>query len=173
MNNEVMYYDLVRRRKSVRNFLSKKIEDDKLNRIIETLRLAPSATNSQPWFFYVIKDKLREKFNEVFFKECFYSAPVVIAGCAVKEQAWVRKSDKLNYAWVDTTIALTEMISAATAEGIGSCWVASFDVQKAVVLLDLPDNMEIVSLVVLGYPAQPLVVKEKKRKDSSEIFKVL
>jgi len=173
MNNQKVYYDLVRSRKSVRNFSGKKIENDKLNRILETLRLAPSATNSQPWFFYVVKDSLRAKFNDVFFKECFYAAPVVVAGCALKDQAWVRKTDKMNYAWVDVTIALTEMISAATAEGVGSCWVASYDLDKADSLLDLPDNMEIVSLVVLGYPEKPLAIEEKKRKSFAEIFKVL
>ena len=173
MNNQNEYYNLVRKRKSVRDFSRKKIEDDKLKRILESLRLAPSATNSQPWFFYVIKDELREKFNDVFFKECFYPAPVVIAGCALEDQAWVRKTDKMNYAWVDVTIALTEMISAATAEGIGSCWVASYNLDKAVSLLNLPDNMEIVSLVVLGYPNKSFEIEDKKRKDFSEIFQIL
>ncbi|MCD6459313.1 nitroreductase family protein, partial [bacterium] len=160
-------------RKSVRKFSGKKIEKDKLSRILETLRIAPSAVNSQPWFFYIIKDDLRERFNDVFFKDCFYPAPAVVVGCAVKEQAWVRKYDNVNYAWTDTAIALTQMISAATAEGIGSCWVASFDVEKTVKLLDLPDNMQIVSLVVLGYPEEPFIAEDKKRKDFSEIIKIL
>lgn len=140
---------------------------------METIRRAPSATNSQPWHFYVIKDGLRESFNKVFYKDGFKDAPVVIAGCAIPRLAWRRKCDNHNYAWVDVTIALTELVSAATAEGLGSCWVASYDMDTARSLLKLPDEYEIVSLIVLGYPKEPLEYSEKKRKSAEEIVTIL
>ena len=166
------FYDLYYTRRSVRQFQDKPIEDTVLDRLIETLRRAPSAENRQPWHFYIIKDKLRPQFNEVFYKEGFYQAPVIIAACAVPGKAWVRAEDKINFAWVDVTIALTDMINAAAAEGIGSCWIASFNVNRAEELLNLPDNVELVSLMALGYPDKPLCVEEKNRKTLNEIVTI-
>ena len=168
-----LFYDVLQSRKSIREFATKDIEPLKLERILETLRRAPSAANSQPWHFYVIKNELRKPFNEVFYKPGFCDAPVVIAGCAIPDQSWKRKSDGKPYAWVDVTIALTEMIAAATAEGIGSCWVAAYDIDKAKELLSLPDSHELVSLVVLGYPKEPLAYDEKNRKSVKDVITLM
>jgi len=163
-------YDIFLRRRSVRNFSSRPIESKILRRLLEIVRRSPSAVNKQPYFFYVISGKQKEKFNQVFFKKGFYNAPVVIAGCALENDSWVRKSDNRKFVWVDVTIALTELIMAATSEGIGTCWVASFDLDKAKEILSLPENMEIVSLVVLGYPLKPLTIyRYKKRKKLKDI----
>jgi nitroreductase len=168
-----MFYDILGRRKSVREFMPAPIEPDKLERIMETIRRSPSAANCQPWHFYIIKDDLRRQFDTVFFKQGFYDAPVVVAGCAIPDRSWKRKCDGKQYAWVDVTIALTELILSATAEGLGSCWVASFDMDKARELLKLPPSYELVSLVVLGYPKEPLEFEEKNRKPKEEIMTVL
>src|SRR3990172_12355336 len=114
------FYQLFTRRRSVREFLDSGIEEEKLARLLNILRGAQSAANRQPWHFIVVRGKEREALNRGFTKEGFRNAPVCIVACAAPDKAWVRKADKKNYAWVDVTIAITEMITAATAEGIAT-----------------------------------------------------
>ncbi|HHD12118.1 MAG TPA: nitroreductase, partial [Deltaproteobacteria bacterium] len=85
-------------------------------------------------------------------------------------KAWVRKADGRNYAWVDVTIAVTEMIGAATAEGLGTCWVAAIEPEKVKEILGIPDGIDVVAIIVIGYPVEELKVEEKSRKPLSEII---
>ncbi len=112
----------------------------------------------------------RAELNSVFTKECFKQAPVVIVACADPGQAWVRKSDNVNYAWVDVSIALTEMIGAATAEGIGTCWIAAIDPLSVKEILGIPAHIEVVGIIALGYPVEELKREEKARKSMEEII---
>ncbi|MBI5789804.1 MAG: nitroreductase family protein [Candidatus Schekmanbacteria bacterium] len=165
------FYDILKRRKSIRQFSGKAIEEEKLARLWEVLRSSPSAANRQPWHFIVLPKKGREKFDqEVLTKDGFHSAPIIIVACAVPDEAWVRKEDGENYAWVDVSIAVTEFITAATAEGLGTCWVASFNLNQAKKLLKLPEEFEIVTLLAVGYPLTPLTVETKQRKELSNIL---
>lgn len=164
------FYDLFERRRSIREFSDKEIEKDKLERLLQTLRRAQSAANRQPWHFILIEKENRERFNSVFTREGFKAAPLVIVACAEPEKAWVRKQDSKNYAWVDVAIALTEMIGAATAEGIGTCWVAAVDTVKVKEILGIPESMDVVALIAAGYPKAPLAREEKNRKSLEEII---
>lgn len=172
-NNVKNFYNDLYARQSIREFSTKPICKEILDRLIMTLQRAQSATNAQPWHFYLIKDDLRPALNIVFRKKGFSQAPVIIAACAKPEDSWVRKQDNTNFSWIDVTIALTEMISAATAEGIGSCWIASFDLDKAIEIIGIPENFQLVSLVALGYPQEPLKPVDKERKPISEIVTIL
>lgn len=163
------FYELFTRRRSVREFSEKDIDNEVLDRILEIGRRAPSAANCQPWHFIVLRKKNRENFDELL-KKNFLTAPVIIVGCAEKEKAWVRRADGMNYAWVDVTIALTEMIAAATVEGIGTCWVAAFDPDKIKTVLRIPPRIDVVAAIAMGYPKEPLVREEKRRKDIKEII---
>lgn len=165
-----VFYELYERRKSVREFADRGIETDKLARLLMTLNRAQSAANRQPWHFIVIEKNGREALNALLYKEGFRNAPVIIAACADPSAAWVRKADRVNYSWVDVSIALTEMIGAATAEGIGSCWIASLEPDKVKAVLGVPDHIELVGLVALGYPVTGLVREEKPRKSLGEII---
>ncbi len=159
------YYDLVCRRKSVRQFADKDIEEEKLSRLLEVLRCSQSAANCQPWQFIILKKAERRNFDKkVLRKESFHSAPLIIAACTEPDKAWVRRDDGANYAWVDVSIAVTEMITAATAEGLGTCWIASFELAWARKLLGVPKNIDIVALIALGYPPAPLEKEVKNRK---------
>ncbi|HHL40291.1 MAG TPA: nitroreductase [Deltaproteobacteria bacterium] len=164
------FYELYERRKSIRDFLDRPVEDDKLARLLEVLRRAQSAANCQPWHFIVIRGEDRAAINEVFYREGFKRAPVIIAACAEPAKAWTRRCDGRNYAWVDTTIAVTEMIGAATAEGLGTCWIASFDVERVKAVLAIPDDIDVVGLIAVGHPPQPLRKEEKDRKALDEII---
>jgi len=166
-----VFYELYERRKSIREFTDRKIEPDRLARLLMTLNRAQSAANRQPWHFIVTEKGGREAVDELLYKDGFRKASVIIAACAEPSAAWVRKADGANYAWVDVTIAVTEMIGAATAEGIGACWIAAIDPAKVKVALGVPDHIEIVALVALGYPAVELVREEKPRKSLGEIIR--
>jgi len=163
------FYLLYGRRMSVRDFLEDDIEEEKLERLLNVLRRAQSAANRQPWRFIVVKRAENEQFGEIFTRDGFKKAPVWLVACAEPEKAWVRKADKVNYAWVDTTIAVTEMIGAATAEGIGTCWVAALDPARVKALLGIPPETDIVGVIVMGYPAEELKWKDKDRKPLEEI----
>lgn len=164
------FYELYERRKSIREFEDRPVELDKLSRLLMTLNRAQSAANRQPWHFIVIEKKDRAEVNELLTKEGFRNAPIIMAACADPSQAWVRKTDGINYAWVDVTIAVTEMIGAATAEGLGTCWIASLDPVKMKEALGIPDNIDIVALIAIGYPREELVKEKKMRKSLGEII---
>ena len=165
-----LFYRLYRRRRSVRSCLKRQVEEEKLERLLEILRCAQSAANCQPWHFIVLKGEDKEKLNpHIFTKQGFMDAPVAIVACAEPEAAWTRKADSKNYAWVDVTIAITEMIGAATAEGLGTCWIAAIEPQRVKELLGIPANIDVVAIIVMGYPDRELRVEEKDRKPLSEI----
>lgn len=165
-----VFYELYERRRSVREFADRDIEPGKLARLLMTLNRAQSAANRQPWHFIVAGKKGREALNALLYKEGFRNAPVIIAACADPAEAWVRKADRVNYSWVDVSIAVTEMIGAATAEGIGTCWIASLEPDRVKAALGVPDHIEIVGLVALGYPPAELVKENKSRKSLGEII---
>ncbi len=165
------FYELYWRRKSVREFSDRLVEPEKMDRLLETLRRAQSAANRQPWHFVVVSDKAGlGNLAEVFTKEGFRKAPLLIVACADPSQAWVRRADKVNYAWVDATIAVTEMIGAATAEGLGCCWIAAVDPESVRSKLGIPPGMDIVAVIAIGYPDKELTVEDKARKSLAEII---
>jgi nitroreductase len=164
------FYELYDRRRSVREYDGRAVEPEKLARLFTILNRAQSAANRQPWHFIVPGKEVRDEFNAVFTKDGFKSAPVVVVACAEPGVAWVRKSDNVNYAWVDVTIALTEMIGAATAEGLGTCWIAAIDPEAVRRIIGIPDEMEVVGIVTLGYPKEELTRQEKPRKPLTGIM---
>ncbi len=164
------FYELFERRKSIREFADRPVGLDMLARLFMALNRAQSAANRQPWHFIAVEKKDRQGLNSVFTKEGFKDAPVVIVACADPAQAWVRKADKINYAWVDVTIAITEMISVATAEGLGSCWIAAIDADRVKEILNIPGHIEVVGIIALGYPKEELKKEPKTRKPLTEIM---
>ena len=164
------FYELYDRRKSIREFADRPVEDEVLERLLTALNRAQSAANRQPWHFIVTRAGERDALDAALTKECFRKAPVVIVALADPSEAWVRKTDHVNYAWVDVTIAVTEMIGAATAEGIGTCWIASLDPLEVKSALSIPERIEVVGMIAIGYPTQELVKEEKSRKPLAEII---
>jgi nitroreductase len=164
------FYRVARSRRSVRSFQAREIPHEVLERILETGRRSASAANRQPWIFLVARRREGHPLYSLL-AEKFRDAPVLLAGLADTSRAWVRRGDGVNFAWVDVTIALTEMILAATAEGVGSCWVAAVDVDGARRTLGLPAGVDLVSLVVLGYPREPLTETPKDRRGLDEVVR--
>src|SRR4030042_2581960 len=139
-------HEAIELRRSVRSSLPKPVPPDVLRRVLEAGRLSPSAVNHQPWHFVVVTDPVkRNGLTDGPYAKFLAESPVVIVGLGDKV-----KSPKWHI--VDTTIALQTMVLAATAEGLGTCWIGSFYEDKVRKLLNVPDNLVIVAMLSVGYP---------------------
>jgi nitroreductase len=163
------FSELIETRYSVRAYRPDPVEDDKLHQVLEAARLAPTATNAQPFQLIVIHTAGREtELNRIYRGGWFVQAPLVICICGIPAQGWVRRDGK-NYTEVDVAIAMDHLILAATSLGLGTCWIGAFDPTSAREVLGLPDGVEPIAFTPLGYPAdQP---KPKKRKALSELVR--
>jgi len=163
------FYDVIKQRRSVRSFRSTAVEEEKLQRILEAAQAAPSAANQQPVHFYVIQaPQLKGRMREVYNQQWFVDAPVIVCACARPAQAWQRRDGK-NYADVDLTIAMDHLILAATAEGLGTCWIGAFKPKVLREILDLPDDLEPVALTPVGYAdRQPQATPRRPLEDLVE-----
>jgi nitroreductase len=157
------FSDLLRQRYSVRAYHPTPVEDEKLNRVLEAARLAPTAANRQPFQIIVTHVAGKEDaLRQVYHREWFTQAPLVLCVCGVHKQGWVRSFDSLNATMIDTAIAMTHMILAAADQGLGTCWVGAFNPAAARQFFGLPEEIEPVALTPLGYPADSLRPKERK-----------
>lgn len=163
------FLDLARRRYSVRAYRPDPVEPDKLERILEAARLAPTACNIQPFQLIVIHTKGRTvELKQIYKKDWFVQAPLIIGGIGLPGPAWKRRDDK-SYMDVDVAIAMDHLILAAAAEGLGTCWVAAFNPAAAREILSLPPEVEPIAFTPLGYAADR--APDKKRKPMGELVR--
>jgi len=160
-------YEAIRNRYSVRAYADKPVEDDKLARVLEAARLAPSGSNRQPWKFVVVRDAgTRAKLAAACNNQKFVGeAPVVIVGVGLMPDRAM--SCDVPGDPVDVAIALEHIALAATAEGLGTCWIGAFkqgEVRRAV---GVPETAKVIEVMPLGYPAG--AVRPKDRKPMEEI----
>ena len=155
-------YEAIRTRKSVRAYRDADVEQEKLDRILEAARLAPSASNRQEWRFLVVRDKAkRNQVAEEAARQPFIAeAPVLLVCCA--ETNHHRMPCGLECFPVDVAIAIDHITLAAVAEGLGTCWIGAFDPKIVRRVLSIPDSIEIVELLPLGYPADPAPVSKNR-----------
>lgn len=147
---------------SVRSYKPDPIEDKKLLSILNAARLAPTASNRQPFQIIVIHTKDREEeLLTIYPKKWFVQAPLILAVCGLAASAWVRK-DGRQYLYVDVAIVMDHMILAAYNLGLGTCFVASFDEAIARKVLGITDEAEPILFTPLGYPADTPKLKERK-----------
>ncbi len=149
------FYEVIKTRRSVRSYKKDDIPEDVLKRVLNAARIAPSGSNRQPWRFIVIKDEQRKKkIAELCHNQSFIAqAPVVIAGCGrnihYNRGEWMGDYSVL----VDVAIAFDHLTLAARAEGLGTCWIGSFDNDAIKNFLGIPADYNVVALTPLGYPA--------------------
>jgi len=161
--------EAIKKRRSARAYEPTSVPMEKLERILEAARLAPSAGNVQPWHFIVVTDAdKRRRLAKSPFAGFLKEAPVVIVGCG---------NQKASPRWfmVDVAIAMQNMVLAATAEGLGTCWVGSFDEDEVREMLKIPSDYRVVALLALGYPRRKLDLQGeilhliRRRKKMEEI----
>jgi nitroreductase len=163
------FFELIKRRYSVRAYKSEPVEDDKLQKVLEAARLAPTACNLQPFQLIVVHTKGKEKeLRRIYDASWFAQAPIVICACGKPSESWVRQ-DGENYCDVDVTIAMDHLILAAAELGLGTCWIGAFNAKAAREILGLPDNVKPIAFTPLGYPADK--VRPKTRKNIDELVR--
>ncbi len=163
-------FEAIKKRRSVRTYLDKPIEEEKLNTVLEAGRLAPSASNRQEWRFVIVRDgEVRRKLGEAANGQSFVGkAPVVIVACAVTDEH-VMSCGQLCYP-IDVAIALDHISLVAVEQGLGTCWIGAFNEGKVKEILGIPAEVRVVGLMPIGYPTTQRA-KEKNRLPFSRIVK--
>ncbi len=159
------FLKLAKQRFSSRDYKNKPIEDEKLNYILEAGRVAPSANNTQPWIFIVVKEREGlEKVRNSYHREWFNTAPCYIVVCGNHNESWKRKSDAKNHLDIDVAITTDHITLAATEQGLATCWVCNFDKEKLSSYIELPNNIEPITILSLGYPNDKADIERHKYK---------
>lgn len=144
------FNDVIKNRYSCRAFAAQDVESEKVDRILEAGRIAPTAVNKQPVHIWAIsRSETLGAIKGV--TRSNYGAPLIlVVGCCLAE-AWIRRYDGKNGAEVDAAIVATHLMLAAENEGLATLWVGSFD---PVLLRDiLPEGYDLVAMINVGYPA--------------------
>ena len=162
-------YEAIRRRQSIRRYKPDTVPDDVLNRALDTMRLAPSAGNKQPWRFIVVKDAaMRQRLSEATVRQQFIAhAPIIIVACGWKGKAFSKMGGYWNSLPVDVSIALDHLTLVAAAEGLGTCWIGDFLEDEIRRVLGIPDDVTVIALMPMGYPDESRA--PRIRKELSEI----
>ena len=158
------FIELAEKRCCIRGFKPDPVPEELLNEVLQAGNLAPTAKNLQPFHFIVVRnparlDELAAAYPAPFFRE----APVVIVICTEASEGWTRdRYDGKNYCEVDAAIATDHMTLAAADLGLGTCWIGAFDPNKVSSALGLPEGVEPIAMLPLGYPNT--AGREKTRK---------
>ncbi len=152
-------------RRSIRKYSSKKVEDEKLKKVLEAARLSPSARNTQAWKFIVVKDpdKIKKIGDTTQSSQFLSEAPCVIVACGADPQS-IMRCGQLRHT-VDLSIATAYLILEAYEQGLGTCWIGSYDEQKVKEILNIPKGVRVVALTPLGYPAETPDARFRKSLD--------
>ena len=157
-------FEAISQRYSCRSYQDKPVEDEKIARILEAARLAPSACNLQDWRFVVVTDPQARAIlstagnNE----KLLAQAPVIIAACSNSSYR-MRCGQMIGP--IDVSIALEHIALQAVEEGLATCWIGSFYHDKVRAILDIPNGIEIIELMIVGYPAD---TKPKPKREPIE-----
>jgi len=164
------FIELAKKRYSSRKYLDKPVERELLLKVLEAGRVAPSAKNRQPWHFVVItQEESLGKIRECYDRNWLKTAKCIIVVCGDHREAW-RRTDGKIHTDIDVAIAIDHMTLVATDLGLATCWICKFDVMKCVSALDLPEGVEPIALLPVGYPADEADVNrhEQLRKPIEE-----
>ena len=166
------FIDLAASRYSARSFEKTPVPDDKIALILEAGRLAPTACDNQPIGIIAVKSeeglaKLRKC------TECHFGAPLAFIVCCDKNVCWKRSFDGKQSGDIDASIVATHMMLEAADIGIGSTWVMYFIPDAVRTEFDLPENIDPVAILVMGYPAGDCVPSKRhtQRKPLTELVK--
>lgn len=165
------FFDIIKQRYACRSYRPDMVEAEKLQKVLECGRLAPTAANRQEIKIIVVPAAGREQeLLRIYPREWMVEAPYILVLCTIPAKCWTRGDGKC-YSDVDAAIVMDHMISGATALGLGTCWVANFDPAAAREILQLDPSWEPVVLTPLGYPRQPAPAKTRKTLGDMVIFR--
>jgi len=152
-------FEAIRKRRSIRKYLDKDVPDELIKKILDAARWAPSAKNSQPWEFIIVKDKEKiRKFAEIKKQEWIKTAPVLIFVVANP------RVHKIYYA-IDCARATQNACLAAFALGLGTCIINCYELSEVKKMLNIPDDLILVEAFSLGWPAESPTKSRKPLED--------
>ncbi len=161
-------FEAIEKRRSVRVYQDKPIPEEKLRKILEAARLAPSARNCQDYQLVVLKnEKMKKKIASEATSESFIGAAPVIVVAVALDPEYIMPGGIPAHP-VDIAIAVDHMTLVAVEEGLGSCWIGAFKQERIKEILGIPDRYRVVVLLSLGYPAES--PGRKLRKPLKEII---
>lgn len=165
------FHDIVANRYSCRHYSQESVSQEQILEILECARLAPSACNRQPWKFMVITapeelSAVHASYNRDWIKE----APVAIIVLGNRNEAWHRSYDEYDATDIDIAITTEHICLAATAMGLGTCWICNFDPITLRTGMNIPEEWEPLAIIPVGKPAEDIAIPEKKRKNNDEII---
>lgn len=151
------FMELAKRRCSIRAYEDRKVEPEKLERILEAARIAPTAKNLQPVKLLAVQSG--EGLEKVGKAANIYGAPLAIIVCADHQRAWTRPFDSKRSTDIDASILTDHMMLEATELGLGSVWICFFKPDVLREEFSLPEHLEPVNILAVGYasgaPASP------------------
>jgi nitroreductase len=175
------FLDLVKNRQSVRKYTSDPVEKDKLERCLEAARLAPSASNSQPWTYIVVDDpQLREKvarhtFDPVLsFNRFVVEANVLVVIVLEKAKMITRLGAKVKnreFPLIDIGIAAEHFCLQAAEDGMGTCMLGWFNESAIKKFLKIPNSKRIGLIITVGYPPKDYRIRNKTRKPFEQVVR--
>ena len=159
--------ELIEARYSARAYSDRKVEQEKIDYILECARLAPSAVNFQPWRFILVEsEEKRKALHAGYAQEWFQQAPLYIVVCGDHSQSWTRKKDSHDHADIDAAIASEHICLAATEVGLGSCWVCNFRPAIVSEVLGIDgETVYPVAIIPIGYATDTPTLKKRKALD--------
>lgn len=142
----------IKRRRSIRKYKQDPVDKEKLLKVLEATRLAPSAMNRQPYEFVITSDtKTIERISSACNQK--WDAPIIIVVCAFPDKAWIR-NDGEEYWKADAATAMAFLSLQACEEGLGTCWIAAFKEEEIKKILKIKNESRVVAMTPLGYPAE-------------------
>ncbi len=148
-------FEAIQARRSIRSFTDKPVPRAVVERILEAGRLAPSANNTEPWHFIAVTNPQRRKaLSRGLFAKFLNQSPLVIVACGDK------KASPDWYA-IDTALAMENMVLTSVNEGLGTCYVGSFNEKEVKETLKIPPNFEVLVMLAVGYPGEKLDLSGK------------
>ena len=148
-------FDTIKDRRSIRTYKGERIPEDKLEKLLEAARLAPSAGNRQNWKFIVVEnEQIKNQLVTASNNQAFVgTASHVIAGIGDSAQKWHQ---------VDLAIALEHIVLEAVELGLGTCWIGAFNEDEVKKILKIPQDKKVVALLTVGVPAESPAAKPRK-----------
>ena len=165
----------IKDRRSIRKYEDRPVNDEAIAALIESARIAPSGSNTQPWHFIIVRSpEMRKKLAEASHgQQWMTTAPVHIA-CVADIRSRIPGSQELyldeqssllevKQIIRDTSIAIEHIVLEAESMGLGSCWIAWFEQNKIRPLLQIPPDKYVVCVLTIGYPAEEPAARPRKR----------
>lgn len=163
---------LITTRKSIRKYSDKPIDKSTIETLLESARLAPSAVNYQPWKFIVCASESSKKIvRESYPRAWFNQAQLYVVACGNHAQSWKRQGDGKDHCDIDVAIAVEHLVLKITDLDLATCWVCNFDADLLKKAFSLPQEMEPIAILPVGYPDEnaPTDDRNQKRKALDEI----